>query len=126
MNQTKKKTGRVADRGRYPLARDDLLTSIMFWRWLYIAVDDAVERWLARPRIGDTRPAAGPVTFKPRHHFKADGTPKQKMTLVAAQRWVQRHPEARFYRCSVCGSHHVGHKVVTKTVRPKTRRTVTA
>ena len=101
--------GRVTRPGNYPLHPDDLYASIMFWRRLFRAVDQAVERWLTRPRIGDTRPHPTAPVFRPRDHFKPDGRPKVKRTLAEAQRFVQAKPEYRFYPCSVCGAYHVGH-----------------
>lgn len=85
-----------------------------WWGWIYDACDvgitDGLEAWRNRPRIGDTRPATGPVEFKVRDHFQADGRPKLKRSLGAAQRYCQKHPNLMFYRCSVCNAYHLGHR----------------
>ena len=89
---------------------------IVFWRRLYEATDKAVTKWINRPRIGDTRPHTAAPVFKPREHFKADGTPKVRMTKDRAKQYVEQHAGFRAYPCSVCKAWHVGHKVKAKLV----------
>ena len=102
---------RVTKRRENPVLREHIINVNRLRIWLYQATDAAVERWLARPRIGDTRPGTPRVVFKPREHFRDDGQPKAKRTLAEAQRFCQQHPEARFYVCSRCGAYHVGHRL---------------
>ena len=94
---------------------------VRFWEMVFEAVDAAVERWLVwvnRPRVGDTKPGTGTVTFRPREHFQSNGKPKAKRTLADAQAFCVGKPEANFYRCSVCDAYHVGHIVTTKPKYP--------
>ena len=82
---------------------------VMWWNWLWDAVDRAVDRWINRPRIGDTRPGT-PAVFKPRDHFRADGQPKAKRSQANALAYVRINTQFRAYPCSVCQAWHVGHK----------------
>ena len=93
---------------RAALQPEHLWAAIERWTWFFEATDRAVEAWINRPRIGDTRPSTG-ATFKPRDHFRADGTVKMSRTRANAERYCQENPEYRWYHCSVCGAHHVGH-----------------
>jgi len=110
-------SGRVtAKRGGLPMKQRDWDVSEAFWSWLFEAADHAVDAWLIKPRIGDTKPSTGTVVFKPREHFRADGKPKSKRTLAEVQRIIQERPGFRFYVCSVCDAYHVGHEVKTQTI----------
>ena len=100
---------RVTRRHAPLIPRGTFYAKVDWWRWLIDAADAAVERWLHRPRIGDTRDGASTVTFRPRDHFRSDGTAKVKRTKAEAKEFCQTHSNVRFYECSVCGAWHVGH-----------------
>lgn len=85
---------------------------MQFWQWIYEATDRAVYKYLTRPRIGDTRPSEGGVVYKPRDHFRMDGEPKVNRTEAGAKLFCEEHEGYRYYRCSICGNFHVGHKPV--------------
>lgn len=89
----------------------------LFWDWLYTSVDYAVDAWINRPRIGDTKPGGKVVTFKPRDHFRANGTAKIHRTEADAKQYCAANPEYHAYKCTVCQDWHVAHK-------PKRRRKI--
>ena len=107
---------RVTRRHMPLIPHDTFHAKVDWWRWLIEAADAAVERWLHRPRIGDTRPGSGTATFRPRDHFRADGTAKVKRTKAEAEAFCQTHSNVRSYQCSVCRTWHVGHAERSKPV----------
>lgn len=97
------------------VAREDPFLNHCVWEKYYLtvgiwrAVDAAIDRWLSRPRIGDTRPGSGEVVFRTRDHFRFDGLPKVGMTEEQAKAVAEeRHIQA--YQCWVCHNWHVGNK----------------
>jgi len=110
--------GRTTKDPQYiPVLRRHYEHSLQILNWIYDATDKAVEEYLNRPRIGDSRPPdpeSRPVRFRTRDHFRKNGHAKTPRTLADAQRFCQEHPELSFYKCSVCEQYHVGHRPKTK------------
>lgn len=103
-------SGRVTERrAAAPIPERDLDSKVDWWMWLFEASDRAVDRWLIRPRVGDTRPSSRPAVFKPRQHFNMNGEPKVKLTQQQAQARVAGDDSLHAYRCSICQEWHVGH-----------------
>ena len=103
-------SGRVTKRVKsFPLKPEHLYKAVEFWIWLYEAADEAVTRWINRPRIGDTRPSTKPAVFQPRQHFNAHGQPKAKLTRAQAEARAAGDDALHAYRCSICQDWHVGH-----------------
>lgn len=111
MKKNKRTGGRVTRSPRYTgLRLEHGKANRQFWRWLYEATDQAVYDWITRPRIGDTKPSAKPAVFKPRDHFKADGTAKTYRTRAGAKEYAQEMGSGfHAYQCSVCQHWHIGH-----------------
>jgi hypothetical protein len=107
-------SGRVTPKRTIPVLAKHFDPVVEMWEWFYDATDIAVDAWINRPRIGDTRPAPSTVVeFKPRDHFRADGLPKRWLSEAGARAEALERG-MRCYQCSVCQGWHLGHHVRTK------------
>ena len=110
-------SGRVTKPERSAMTQGAWDDKVAWWTWLFEATDRAVEAWINRPRIGDTRPGSVAV-FRPRDHWRSDGQPKVKRTKEQAIAYVKLNTQYRAYRCTVCQDWHVGHKPSKRPTTP--------